>query len=319
MNVYIDKENFISLINSKDDVNYSLCLELLKSDLDIYFNFSKDEIANNEEYKAWFNFIASQGVVKSKIKFNCNFPLRPLKSNTTIDFEFLHFFSVFLLDDDDISKFESIGSVYVGSVGNELNTLMKLYYHDGKKHKLIRELRMYGREFNKWEDLEPFVSPLTDILIIDPYILKNTEPSPETITYNLVKFLDVLVKKTNYKVNIVIVFNPSELSYDLTVVKKKINDTIEKSIGKKPNITFVKTHKEHDRTIITNYTRITGNSFNYWDVNGNPINKGKEIVIRSLVDFESHENAILAINDIQNLIGNDNVEGAKSSNFLKFP
>jgi hypothetical protein len=78
-------------------------------------------------------------------------------------------------------------------------------------------------------------------------------------------------------------------------------------------------HKEHDRTVITNYLRITGNTFNYWNERKQKINKGKEITIKSLAKKEIYDNALKAYEDVQTIINESpEIAGDKISNFLQF-
>ena len=95
---------------------------------------------------------------------------------------------------------------------------------------------------------------------------------------------------------------------------------IKNKLGKSPNVTFIKTYREHDRSIITNYLRITGNTFTYWNETGHKITNGKEIFIRSLACRTFYNNSYEVINDIQNIIDEhpENTIGDKVSNYLNF-
>jgi len=291
-------------------------MEILRSDLDLYFNFKKEEIKKSLELQVWFMQLNLQGFGETIYTFNNYFPIRPLKSNTVNTFKLDNLFSIFLLNDSTIEKFKNTGCLIVGGLGEEINTINELCFHNGKKYTFTRELRIGENGFLEWNDLKVFVKPLTDILIIDPYIFKT---SNENIKKNLIEILKILSSKTTYKVKIVIVYKELDNNLKLEDIKQLICSELKVILQKKPDVTFIKTYSEHDRTIITNYIRITGNTFNYWDESGKKINNGKDIVVRSLGDYEYYQNAFKAIDDIQQIVlkGVD-VFGDKESNFIRF-
>lgn len=322
MDLYLDKENLESLMMKNSHDLFNDILKLIKNQLGVYLNFRKEDAINNEALIAFFK-LSTAGTGATTMTFlNDNvFPARPLKSNSANAFDKGQIFSILLVNDDDNSKLKNTGSILIGSVGEEIEIFRQIFLFLDD-YLFDRELRIGSLEFNSWDCLIPYATPLTDIIIIDPYIFKNGEPEPETIDVNLVKWLCCLCEKVRTKVNIVIVYNPSQVNYELEQIKKKIVVALEAVLGKKPLVTFISTYKEHDRTIITNYIRITGNSFTYWSVSGRKITKGKEVVIKSLARREYHTNALEAISDVQKIL-DDNSDGSsvfgdKISNILSF-
>lgn len=80
MEVYIDKDNIISFLESRSNPMFLDCEKLLRNQLDVTFNFPKMEIKNSESFRAWLPRI-TEGVGNTKKKFlDTPFPDRnPLK------------------------------------------------------------------------------------------------------------------------------------------------------------------------------------------------------------------------------------------------
>ena len=322
MDLYIDKENVLSLIKNQDNKLYPDSLKTMQKQLNVNFNFSKETIASDEYLMAWFKFFTSGVGENNKQVFSEEkFPVRPLKSNTANTFNTKQLSSIYLLEDPDISKLINAGSILIGTIGDEFDIFNQIFLLQND-YLFERELRIGEAEFSCWDDLQKFTTPLTDIIIIDPFILKNGEVNINTIDVNLIYWLGIISSKSNIKINIVIVLNPYEMNYDIADIRTKIITRIESVIGKKPQVTFIKTVKEHDRSIITNYVRITGNTFTYWNDAGNKITKGKEISVKSLAKIEFHNNSLKALADVQSIIDfalvNNGVEGDRICNFLNF-
>jgi hypothetical protein len=321
MHLYIDKENLESFISNSKDQLFNECTRTMQRQLDITFNFSKEELKKDENLLKWFSTL-TEGVYDTKKEFSLTkFPVRPLTKTTYHSFDSNQLSAVYLISDEYINELKKSGAIIIGMIGEEIEIFKQLFLRHND-YIFDRELRIGSTEFSNWEHLEPFTTPLTEIIVVDPFILKNTENEITTIDENLIKWLNVICTKARSKVNIIIVYSPSNLSYNIEDIKRKIIRKLFVTLeGRKPNITFIKTYKEHDRSIITNYLRITGNTFNYWNERGQKITKGKEITIKSLARKDYHENMLSLINDVQSIIDNNNndgIEGDKISNFLYF-
>ena len=83
MDLYIDKENVDSFISNREHPLYSDCLKTMQKQLNVYFNFPKEELAKNEGLLAWFKFFTSGVGKNNKQIFNeIVFPERNVKSNS---------------------------------------------------------------------------------------------------------------------------------------------------------------------------------------------------------------------------------------------
>jgi len=324
MNVYIDKSNLLSLIHSRSDNLYADSVKLLKKQLNIFFNFSKDDLKQDEVLMAWFATF-TQGVgINNTFEFNTTFPERPLKSNTYKSFDAEGLSSVYLLEDEKCDSLKSSGTILIGKVGEEIDVLGKLFLNQ-KDYLFEKKWRIGSKLFSKWNDLTSYSLPLTDIIIVDQYILKNKDTDTDTLDTNLIEYLFVLTHSVNSKINIVIITHPDNIDYDFNTLRSKINTKVKSSTRAKPNITLIKTRKEHDRTILTNYNRIySGDTFNFWNNQGKKITKGKEIAYSSIAKSENHFLAKELISDIQKTINwnyknnPEYIEGDKQSGYLKF-
>ncbi len=324
MDLYIDRNNVLSLIGSRTVDYYEDCVKLMRRQLDVQFNFSKEELKNDEGLMFWYQKNFTQGVGDSEIKFGSSFPEKPLKSNSANTFNSLQLSAIYLLDDENVPKLKDTGSVMIGEVGEEVEILQKLFFLQND-YLFEKKWRINGANFRIWDDLRNYSLPLTDIVIADAYILKNKDNDLDTIDYNLIKYLGVLTNCTKNKVNVVIITNPQNMDYDYATVRKKIDSKLKETTGKKPSVTIIKTRKEHDRTILTNYKRIySGDTFNFWNSKGIKISNGREISYSSLAKKENNDLAISLLCDFQNIIdflqmnNPEQIEGDKKSKFLNF-
>lgn len=324
MDIYIDKANLVSFVNEKENPLFQDCNKLLKKQLNVYFNFPKDELKKNELLLQW-SMTFSQGVGSNTLqKFDCEEPKRPLKSNSSNGFCSNKLSAVYLLEDVETSKFKNAGGVLVGEVGEEIEIFNKLFLNQND-YLFERKWRINDTNFKTWADLLSYSLPLTDVIIVDSFILKNKDTDNDTVDLNLIEYLNVLCNKSFTKVNVVLVTNPQNSDYEYDTIKQKVISSLTQILGKSPKFTLIFTSKEHDRTILTNYKRIySGDTFNFWNNKRQKITKGREISYSSLAKKENHDLASKLIEDIQNTVTflNKNnpeyIQGDKSSNFLNF-
>jgi hypothetical protein len=326
MNLYIDRENVYSLIANTKHQLYGDCLRTMQKHLNVFFNFKKTDLANDEILLAWFKSF-TEGVGKcSKQVFNEEiFPARPIKpdSHNIMDREQLS--SIYLISDDRMGLLKDKGTVLIGSPGEEFDVFNQIFLYN-EDYKFEKKFKIGSTYFNKWADIERYSSCVTDILFIDNFILSD----PSLIDANFISFLRILVSKSKYPIRIVLLVNTDRVSLSFEDIRLKIRSEIEQVTGCKPFFTLVKVRDqrgvkslaEHDRTICTNYLRIySGDSFNYFKTNGEVITKGREIHISSLGDYENHALSNDLISDIQRKIDElpeSAIEGDKKSNFLTF-
>lgn len=324
MDIYIDKSNLISFIKSKSDELFEDCNKLLKKQLNVYFNFPKNDLKENPLLLTWITTLSQGMGEKNEIKFDYKEPSRPLKANSSNAFCSNRLTSVYLLEDEETEKFKNSGCVLVGKVGEEIAVLNKLFFNQND-YDFEKKWRINGDTFKTWNDLNSYSLPLTDVLVIDPFILKNKDTDTDTIDLNLIQYLDVLCKDSFTKANIIVVTNPRTSDYEYEEIKQKIINSLTGVLGKRPKFTLILTSREHDRCILTNYKRIySGDTFNFWNNRRQKITKGREISYSSLAKRENHGLAIDLIADVQKTIdflnknNPDYIQGDKVSNFLNF-
>jgi hypothetical protein len=325
MQLYIDKENLESFISKAKDPMYSDCTKAMQRQLDITFNFSKDELKSDDILLKWFSMF-SEGAAETKKEFNeVKFPDRPLKSNSYNSFDINQLSAIYLINDEKLSVLKEKGAVLIGEIGEEIQILKQLFFfHDD--YKFEKKLIIGSSEFSEWQHLEKYSSVTSDILIFDPYILSDSS----LIDSNFLKLLRVLCTKSRCKLSIVLYTDIDQIQIDYTTISAKVRQEIQTVTGISPNFTIVKYRKqknyvsfaEHDRTIFTNYFRVySGDSFNYFKSDGTKITTGREIHLIGFADKENHNLALELIKDIQNNIiklPSEAIEGDKKSNFLNF-
>lgn len=326
MNVYFDLENVGAFIEQKDHKLYGDCLKTMQRQLDVFFNFKKEELIKNETLMAWFKFFTSNVGQSNKQKFlEEKFPERPLKSNTYLSFDRTQLSSMYLIHDEKVEVLKNMGAVLVGSPGEEINIFHQLFLLN-EDYKFNKKMEIASAELSCWNDLGKFSLATSDILFIDPYILS----SMELIRTNLLPLIQNLVSKSRCKVNLVFYVNQNNIDASYSDISKAIRKAVSTVTGKNPNLTIVRyvdqrdvsSFAEHDRTIFTNYTRYySGDTFNYFKPDGTKLTKGRELHITSMAAMENHGLSLSLIASIQaniNALPADSVDGDKKSNFLNF-
>lgn len=328
MDLYIDKENLKSFILSKDKEDFGDCLRMIKRQLHVIYNMEKSIFREDPELSQWLLRMGEgRGNSEEGDTFKSEiFPIRPIKSNSYIDWGRKELSSVFLIDDLDAVKLKNKGCVLLGEIGEELNVLLRLFCgSDYEYHHLYDILK----NFNSWEQLidDNQMLPCSDIVINDRYLFKDDYALVE---YNLGHLLTALAHGAKNKLNIVVFTkNDALVKFEYNNANKIIKKTIENVTGIKPNITFVTSNDNsklpHDRFVITNYRLIrSGDSFNYFNTKGEKITNGGSLDIDSLAKYDTYlyANSLIeklqkSYNDIQRL-NKDMILGSKISNFIDF-
>ena len=265
--------------------------------------------------------------------FSEPFPARHVGMNTVSSFKSKQLSAVYLIDDDGVDSFKEVGTSLVGDVNEEIDVLKKLFCgNDYDFHKLYN---LQNREsFPKWEQIKEdnLILPLSDIIIMDRYIGANLRYA----SCNILKILELLIEQAQNKVNVVIVCDKQYYSRnsdsletpDWQNFKRKIIDVVQRKIDIEPNVTFVfntGTNHPHDRVILTNYMLFrSGDSFNYFDKNGNLITHGNSLDVNSLAKKSNYEYAECFLNEVQRFCDaanetEGNIIGDKKSNYIHFP
>lgn len=326
MDLYIDKLNLISFIKSRSNEMFEDCNKVIKKQFTVFFNFNKEDIKEDEVLMTWFTALTEGVGSKNGFKFGSFFLDKPLKSNSSNSFTINQLSSIYLLEDKEASKLKNAGAVLVGLLGEEIETIKKLFFNQGD-YIFEKKWKIGSETFKKWNDLSTFTLPLSDILIIDPFISSDKS----LVESNLGELIKVLCTQVKSKVNIVIYTDRANtIGYsDISNVVRKYAKEI---TGIGPNFTLVTYVKqrgieslaEHDRTVFTNYIRInSGDTFNYFDSSGKVITTGRELHFSSLAQLENYSLAKILLGDIQIKIdflklNSNGIEGDKKSGILNF-
>ena len=326
MDLYIDIENINSIIDNRNNDLYNDCLKTMQKQLNVYFNFGKEALIENENLLAWFKYFTAGVGKKNKHIFREDiFPERPLKSNTYIGFDKKQLSAMYLINDDRIQILKDKGAILLGSPGEEFDIFNQVFFLQ-RDYKFEKKLRIGSAEFKDWEALRSYSSSISDILFIDAFILSDAA----AIDFNLIPYLKILVAKAKCKLNLVLYVNYSNVDITYEDISAKIRLAIGSITGVKPNFTLIKvrdqrgidSYAEHDRTIFTNYLRVySGDTFNYFKEDGTKRTKGREIHYSSFGDSENHllaSDLIRTIQDNLDQLPADAVEGDRISNFLNF-
>lgn len=328
MDVYIDLANLKSLIRSKLHDDFDDCQRMIRRQLHVIYNMSKDVLKSDSVLSTWvLTAGAGRGNTEDTDTFSeQKFPLRPVKSNTINDWNWRQLSSVYLIDDVDSHKLMNRGTVLLGEVGEEIPVLVRLFCGKDYEYHHLYDLQ---KNFNSWEQLsfDHQMLPCTDILINDRYLFTNDQM---LVDYNLSSMLKVLVENVKNKINVVFFTGDKALkNFGNEVAKKIVRNSIEKETGVKPNVTFITSNDRslipHDRFIITNYRLIrSGDSFLYFDTKGRKITNGGSLDIDSLANYETYifvESLLEKLQGNYNQIINRNSDmiiGDKKSKFIQF-
>lgn len=325
MNLYIDKENLRSFLKSRDNDNFEDCLRLIRRQLHVVYNMSKTDIKDDSDLLPWILKIGEgRGKAEETDTFLSEmFPIRPIKSNSYNEWTRKSLSSAFLIDDIGTSKLKNKGCVLLGDVGEELSILAKLFCGRDYEYHHLYDLR---KNFHSWEQLttDNQLLPCTDIIINDRYLFKNQEGR---VKYNINGMLSALANNVKNRIDVVIFTLYDSFEFGQDKAFKIIESTLTKVTGIKPNITFVcsvdKSKIPHDRFVITNYRLLrSGDSFNYFNENGERVTNGGSLDIDSLANHETYvfvESLLEKLQDTYNSVKNLNdsmITGDKVSKFI---
>lgn len=326
MTLYIDIENIRSFIANRTHELYADCIKTMQKQLDVQFNFNKEVLTADEGLLAWFKIFTEGAGKTNTFSFSEEkFPIRPLKSNTHTTLNPKQLSSIFLLEDEKIHNCINAGALLIGRPGEEFLIFNQIFFNQGD-YKFDKKIKIGGTAFSKWTDLDKYSLPLSDIVIIDPYILVDNS----MIDTNLITYLKTLVLRAKCKINVVLYVNSNKVAISYADLSSKIRQAIKSVTGISPDFTLVKyfdqrnvpSVAEHDRTIYTNYFRVySGDSFNYFLSTGKKNTKGREIHYISFGERENYQLAVDLISDVQKSIDSlpsTAIEGDKKSNLLNF-
>ena len=144
MHLYIDKKNLESIASNSDHPIFHECMTAMRQDLDVCFNFLKEEIMQNESLLAWFKLFTSGIAANRQQKFlETPFPERPVKSNAYIHFNIDQLSSAYLIDDDKLENLSGMGALLIGKPGEEFEVFSQLFLR-WNKYKYDKKLKIGG-------------------------------------------------------------------------------------------------------------------------------------------------------------------------------
>lgn len=302
MHVYFDKPNLLAFLAQKKDKRFRYCEETLLNHCKIFMNFSKEELIKNpdgnEMILDWMK-ACTEGFDTEPWTWGTMFPIRKIKSNTPNDFNDEQHSAVYLITDEKLHLLKDKNQYLVAEAGGELDVLSQLWFDDRQYLKNIFD------KLDKWAELEKYQSPCSDIIIYDKFLLLDEN----LWEFNLYALLNQLsFESTCSKMNVVIftLKDDQGKTCDFEKAKDTIKRLLMERTGHKASVVIVTGSRqklgEHDRTIFTNYKLYTsGDSFNYFDSNGNKITKGRTFHVYSLVSKENEATAKGFLRDMQTL------------------
>jgi len=251
MVLYIDKENVQFFMKSKGHPNFSKCEGLIRGNMDIHYNFPKEDITNDELLTLWFRQYGDG--VSGKTVFcppQVITPDRPLKSNFHSSLNGMALSSVYLLNDTRVCDMIADKScILIGKVGEEISVIERLII-DGTETMTSRI---------DWNTYCPSL-PVTDIIISDNHYFKDSR----VYAVNNNELLRKIAANANISpVNVVIIVKEGEtdgeidIAEEQKIIKQMIRDVTQSA---KSTVTILTTYKTHDRNLVTNYFRIKNGS-----------------------------------------------------------
>lgn len=311
MVLYIDKENLISLVRSEDKASFAEYAARVRKNLDIHYNFSKEDITGDEYLTYWFSqFGSGVGGHQEFCPPKNVVPERPMKSNfyNTLDSDGRA--SLFFLNDEGkCSAAAAKCCVVVSKVGDEL-TKLKEVFSPGEEGEIL------AYKISDWGSYLPHL-PLTDVIICDNHYFKNKYVYDNNDN-EIIRFLSSIPQ--NSPVNVVIIIKEREVDsqIDLSAEQVKIKAIVKKSSGSSQStVTILTTYAAHDRALITNYYRVKqGSSFH---IKNNSIKHDVSTEIKAHAIRSNYEFTKDLLAEYQNIASNPSkCIGDKVCNFLTF-
>lgn len=298
--------------NKDEDLFYD-SIRMIKTGMEVYYNFSKSEVTANPVLMAWFGRMRGAGV-----KFDSFFcpdssmkPERPLKTNFYVNYSPIDRSSIYLLDIEEhiCNIIKEKQCILIGRPGDE-------FYIFGKLLEIPKRPRMMTK-IRSWKEFCPQL-PLTDVIICDNYYFKNSNVYKKNDN-ELIKSLASIPKDS---LNLVLITKEGEIDHDIDLPTEclKIKDLVCKISNlskKKCSVTIMTTNRTHSRHIITNYYRISPTSCVHLKDNG--LKEDANILIESHTDPGAIEATNDLINMFQSIACNPvKIYGDKRSNFIDF-
>lgn len=335
MNVYFDIANLRSYAKQGSHQNFKACTNMLRQNFDLCFTFKKEDVQREKKQNLanimnLMRQLTSNRGDSKPFEWDVAFPKRPLKDDLYDSLTKEQLMSVYLLDDSNINAFVQHGCLLFAAEGDEIKALSNLFIEG----QMIATKQYNQRHMTDWSVIAQNASPCTDIIIVDRYLFAQSDRLYERNSY---KVIEHLAKWNKGRALNIVVFTLPEFKInkdDITsvpfpTIERQLKKKLKEQTGGEHNITFVKMPLgkeicEHDRYIITNYKMFdSGDSYKYFDENGNNTSKGRLFHVSTHGDKECREQSLEIIDDLQKLIdevkgGLLNITGDRKSNFFTF-
>lgn len=340
MRLVIDRANLANIANQHKRAAGQDAMRVMQIQLDVEFNFTKQEAAQDELLEFWFQEFSETKGTDNRHYFNLPDDVAfTLQDNTNVTWTKKHTAFVVEKPDDIIKRCQKAGQLMVYGLGEEFDFFKTVFL--GQSYQNWHQGLLIGKDgFRKWTDLAPYTTPLTDILLIDRYIAKDAN----LIESNLLPLLKLLHTKKKACSNILIMTDKREMANGLSPVElaAKIKASVSQMQGCSANVSVVcwgtspvhmrhnfpenKVFEEHDRTLVTNYSRWkSGDTFNYFNSTGKRITTGRELDLFSLAKRDNLKLAQALLDDVQDYLNwcqlnnPDNIQGDRVSGLVTIP
>lgn len=315
MRLYIDKENILAFMADRNS-DYDLfdeSLRLIKKGMEVHYNFPKKDILDDPVLTAWFGRMKGSGV-RFDSTFSCDDtqvkPVRPLKSNFYLAYDFDDRGSIYLLNIEENMRNTLVQkhSILVGYPGDEMNLFNSLLSMDDCGEMMCH--------LKSWKDYCPTL-PLTDVLICDNHYFKDLNVYKKNDN-ELIRALAEIPKDS---INLVIFTKAGEVDprINLENESKHIKDMISKVSGlskSKCAVTIITTYQLHSRHVITNYYRIVPTSCIH--LKENRLKADADVDIQPHFKYTAIEQTKDLLNTCKKIAMNPvQIFGDKKSNFIK--
>lgn len=333
MNIYVDLDNLSSYASKGGSEHFAACNEMLRKNFNIHFTFSKTTLENCKKkirepiMKLMRTLTRARGSESDKLTWESNFPMCPITEDFYDNLNWEQLMSLYWLSDKSATDVQKHGLLMIASVGEELKSLLQLFIDN----EALPTKKFPLREMKDWGLLRQHSMPCTDIIIIDPYFFAQSDYLYERNSYQVIAELSH--HACGKPLNIVIFTNPQYrlenngyVDVPFPSILRNLKTLISDICGNEPNITIVKLPKkeEHDRTIITNYKMfVSGDSFTFFDNDGNNTSHARWFDVNSLAHKHIHEQVTRYLKELQCITdtqeaGLMGIVGDKVSNFLTF-
>lgn len=346
---YIDVEALKSFFESKNHPNFKYCLEIFQTRVEMKFLFSEENIKEDEELQMLMNQLSDgcdtpenyDYTSQNKNTFN-NIPFSFIKNKyDKTNYPIKELMSLFFINSINTEDKLILHNLVWDKGNSILEKLSKLYYRDRQYYQQICR----PSKLTNWDVFSQYALPLTDIILVDPYISSNKDRE----SFNIVPLIRNLCKNIHdTSINIIIFSEPRKdkskniirlnrkegtgIIDGFSESKKLIEEALKSKRLTSINLTYIETEelKEHDRTIFTNYCyyECAGSFSDIFKSNGENVSNSRFFKVFSHLDPDNMEDSLYLLKDLQEVInstkslikkdGQKRIWGCEESFFLNF-